>query len=130
MNLVETAGSLHPDVMEKWVSSTLKDAHNLNIPKVIIKGGTEPLERYHIDRKTLNEFGFRRENTDRLYRALFVYSLGFHQFVHNITKDLPDSFNVMTAIWKVFLILLEYCNKVDYDLMLNKVSSRHKDELK
>ena len=130
MNLVETSGSLHPDVMEKWVSSTLKDAHNLNIPKMVLKSGAEPLERYHIDRRTLNELGFKRESVDRLYKALFVYSLGFHQFVYSLTKDLPNSFSVMTSIWKVFLILLEYCNKVDYEIMLNKINSRYKDELK
>lgn len=108
VNLIETVGSLHPDVMEKWVSTTLSDAYHMNIPSLILKGGSSTLDRYHIDRRTLSEAGCKREDVDRMYKALFVYSVGFHQLVHSLCKSWSNPFIVMTNVWKVYLILLEY----------------------
>jgi DNA polymerase IIIc chi subunit len=38
-------------------------------------------------------------------------------------------YTVITSIWKVFAILLEYCCRTDYRLLIQAISKEHKDEL-
>lgn len=38
-------------------------------------------------------------------------------------------YTVITSIWKVFAILLEYCCRTDYTLLIQAISKEHKDEL-
>ena len=65
--------------MEAWINETLMDAEHLDIPAVIVKPEhKKPISRYGIDRMELTNNGIPNEFVDRLYRSLFVYSLGFH----------------------------------------------------
>jgi hypothetical protein len=74
--------------MEKWVKSTLEEAQDLRIPGIIQpKGKTDILTQYGLDRETLNKNGCKRENVNRLYRAFFVYSLGFYQILRTLVTD-------------------------------------------
>jgi len=127
---IENHGEMRADVMEKWVNSVLEVAQHLNIPGVILsKRHTEILEAYGFDRKTLSLVGVNKENADRLYRAMFVYSQGFYQLIKSIVKDASNDFVLMSSIWKVYLILLEYCNKVDYRALITKLNSKHEQEI-
>lgn len=66
-------------VLETWINETLKDAEHLNLPGAITNSDQlMPIKRYNIDRKTLNSSGLSSEMVDRIYRALYVYSFGFH----------------------------------------------------
>jgi len=40
-----------------------------------------------------------------------------------------NKFMVLSAIWKVFSILLEYCCKSNYQMLISKLSKEHKEEL-
>lgn len=52
-----------------------------------------PMVKYGIDKDTLNNSGMSSESINHLYRALFVYSIGFYNLVKELiekTKDLTE----------------------------------------
>ena len=68
--------------MESWINDTLSDAEHLDIPGVIISAEHRmPINRYGIDRGALMAMGIPTEYIDRLYRSLFVYSVGFIELI-------------------------------------------------
>lgn len=73
---------MSPKVLETWVNETLEDAEHMAIPGVILNPANRaPTTRYGIDRKTLLEEGIPTEVVDRIYKALFVYSVGFYELL-------------------------------------------------
>lgn len=36
---------------------------------------------------------------------------------------------MITSIWKVFAILLEYCCRTDYHMLIQEISREHKEQL-
>lgn len=38
-------------------------------------------------------------------------------------------YTIITSIWKVFAILLEYCCRTDYRLLIQAIAKEHKDEM-
>jgi hypothetical protein len=68
--------------MEHWLNETLEDAEHLDIPSVILKPEhKKPLQRYGIDRQELFNSGIPNDFIDRVYRSLFVYSVGFFEMI-------------------------------------------------
>jgi len=63
-----------------------------------------------------------RDQVNRLYRSFFVYSIGFFQLVKGVVEDCKNSFVLSSSIWKVYMIILEYCNKVDYRTLISKLN--------
>lgn len=54
----------------------------MKIPGTLVKGDCKkPVTQYKIDRLTLAAAGISSDLTDRIYRALFVYSIGFHELI-------------------------------------------------
>ena len=41
----------------------------------------------------------------------------------------PQRNSLQSAFWRVFAILLEYCCKTNYQMLLKKIQSEHKKEL-
>ena len=74
--------------------------------------------------------GLSVEEVDRLYRALFVYSVGFFEHLKKVTSNTLQNYQLLTSIWKVFAVLLEYCCKTDYRLLICEVSTKHERETK
>ena len=73
---------MNPKVLETWINETLQDAEHLDIPGVILKPEHKnPISRYGIDRLALTNAGIPNELVDRIFRALFVYSVGFYELV-------------------------------------------------
>ncbi len=71
--------------LETWINETLTDAHHLEIPGVLIKPElANPIPRYGIDRNSLVNSGISAEEVDRIYRSLFVYSVGFFEMLKKI----------------------------------------------
>jgi hypothetical protein len=69
-------------VLENWINQTLTDAEHLDIPSAILKPKNQiPLTRYGIDRLLLTSKGVDNKNVDRIYRSLFVYSVGFFELL-------------------------------------------------
>jgi hypothetical protein len=69
-------------VIETWLNETLADAEHLDIPGVILKPEHKnPISRYGIDRMSFGKNGISGDMVDRVYRALFVYSVGFYELI-------------------------------------------------
>ena len=117
-------------VLETWINETLQDAEHLDIPGVILKPEQQtPISRYGIDRHVLNNAGIKTELVNRVYRALFVYSVGFYELIKKCLEHTDKKYSMITNIWKVFAILLEYCCRTDYRMLISEISKEHKAEL-
>ncbi len=53
---------------------------------------------------------------DRIFRALFVYSMGFN----NLLKEIGGR-HIRKALWKVYVVLLEYCSDGDFETMIGEI---------
>ena len=106
-------------VLENWINNTLTDAEHLDIPGLILKPEHKnPISRYCIDRISFQLNGIPNDLVDRVYRALFVYSVGFYELIRKCLKHIDKKFTIITNIWKVFAILLEYCCRTDYCMLI------------
>ena len=73
---------MSPKVLETWVNETLQDADHMDIPGIALKAeAKQPIVRYQVDRTFLNKEGIPDETVDRIYRGLFVYSMGFYELL-------------------------------------------------
>ena len=117
-------------VLETWINETLRDAEHLDIPNVILKPEhKDPIERYQIDRLHLQDAGIPSEMVDRIYRALFVYSVGFYELIKKCLMHTEKKYTIITAIWKVFSILLEYCCRTDYRMLISEIEKDHENNM-
>jgi len=111
-------------VMETWINETLTDAEHLDIPGCILQPEHKnPITRYGIDRIEMDNCGVPRDFVDRIYRTLFVYSVGFYEMIKNLIKHSNQKYSLVTRIWKVFAVLLEYCCVTDYKMMITQISN-------
>ena len=111
---------MNPKVLETWINETLQDAEHLDIPGVILKPEHKnPISRYGIDRLELSKAGIPNDMIDRLYRALFVYSVGFYELIKKCLQHTKNKYTIIIAMWKVFSILLEYCCRTDYRMLIS-----------
>lgn len=125
-----TKSHLNSKVLETWINETLNDAGHLDIPGVILKPESKkPLTRYGIDRDQMLLGRVPTVAIDRIYRALFVYSLGFYEMVTKALVQSPSKNSFQSAIWKVFAILLEYCCKTNYQMLVGKMQAEHRQQL-
>lgn len=122
---------MNPKVLETWIDETLRDAEHLDIPGVLLKPEHKnPIQRYGIDRIELEKNGINQELADRIYRALFVYSVGFYELIKKCLVHTGKKYTIITAIWKVFSILLEYCCHTDYRMLISEISREHEEKMK
>jgi hypothetical protein len=121
---------MSPKVLETWINETLQDAEHLDIPGIILKPEHKnPITRYGIDRMIFSDYGIPTEVVDRVYRALFVYSVGFYELIKKQLAHADKKYTLITNIWKVFAILLEYCCRTEYRMLISEISKEHKAEL-
>ena len=110
--------------METWINETLADAEHLDIPGIIIKPEHKlPTSRYGIDRITLMNAGIPAETVNRVYRCLFVYSVGFYELIKKLVSHCSRKFSIITSIWRVFSVLLEYCCQADYRMLISEITN-------
>ena len=102
-----------------WINTTLKDAERLPIPGLLLKPESkQPLSRYWVDKYSLSKEGLDLKTIERLYKALYVYSIGFNDLMKVITSKAKNHFKTAGEIWRVFCILLEFSWKSDHDMVL------------
>ena len=81
----------------------------MDIPGVLLKPEHKnPMSRYGIDKLSLTNAGIPNEMVDRIFRGLFVYSTGFYEVMNKALDHTRGKYRVITNLWKVFGILLEY----------------------
>ena len=121
---------MNPKIIETWINETLGDAEHLDIPGVLLKPAHKnPISRYGVDKLSLTNAGIPTEVVDRIYRALFVYSVGFYELMKKALSHTSGKYRVITSIWKVYAVLLEYCSASDYKMLINELSLQHMDEM-
>jgi hypothetical protein len=80
-------------VMETWINDTLAEAEHLDIAGCVLKPEhKQPISRYGIDRLAFQDAGVPIELIDRAYRALYVYSVGFHELIAKLLKHSGHKF--------------------------------------
>jgi len=73
----------------------------------------------------LSKAGLSKGVLERLYKGLFVYSIGFNEMLKNTLRKCKDKFTVNCNIWKVYSILLEFCCKTDYSTLISQVTQKY-----
>jgi hypothetical protein len=117
--------------MEIWLNETLQDAEHLDIPGCILKPEHKnPISRYGIDRNELSNNGIPNDFINRIYRCLFVHSVGFYEMLEKMLMHSKMKYSLCTRVWKVFAVLLEYCCVTDYKMMISKINKSHDEEVK
>ena len=113
--------------VEQWLNDVLSDAEELDMPGVLKRPEHKnPLSRYEIDKHTLTAGAVHEDMVDRIYRALFVHSVGFFGMIKEATKNVKEGKAAIQAnIWRVFQVLLEYACKTDYKLVTQKIEESH-----
>lgn len=65
------------------------------------------------------------KDIERIYRSLFVYSIGFYETIMNSVEHAKNKYTILASLWKVFQILLEYCCKSNYQMLIAKITQEH-----
>lgn len=113
---------MNPQIIETWLTQTLQNAENLEIPGVILnRDHLNPLTRYGVGRNNLADVGLNNEEIDTIYRELFVYSVGFYSMITEVTTKVNAEYKAVAGLWKVFAILLENCCHIDYQLVVSSI---------
>ncbi|EAR96589.2 hypothetical protein TTHERM_00490570 (macronuclear) [Tetrahymena thermophila SB210] len=120
-------------VVEMWINDTICEAESevqpnqtkLNSPQKKQNDQKEILKNFGLDRKSLQNKGVSKENIDRIYRSLFVYSFGFYEMIQDIFAHIQDSAQTIASVWKIYGILLEYCSRTDF---VNTVTQLEKEK--
>jgi hypothetical protein len=66
------------------------------------QNSNKPLVRYGIDKYTLEEQGLSKELIHRLYKGLYVYSLGFNSIIKQVILHSKNNYKIAVTIWKAF----------------------------
>jgi len=74
--------------MEVWLNETLQTASIAQVNETLgdktelVKiEQKKPLNRFSVDRMSLMQAGINSDQIDRIYRSLFVYSVGFYEML-------------------------------------------------
>lgn len=104
MEDVEGSGSMmiNPKVMEVWLNDILEEAQQIDIKSWYLKPGKQkPISQFGIDRQSLGKYGLNTELINRVYRGLFVYSVGFFELLRKWTLHSKSKNSLVATIWRV-----------------------------
>ena len=75
--------------------------------------------------------GIGTKTVDRIYQALYVHSVGMFHLLKEVTGRLKEGKEaVLSDIWRVFQILLEYSCRTEYQMITQKLIDDHEVETK
>ena len=130
MQEIKNSAHLNSRILETWLNNTLADACDLDLPEKLVKSEAKaPLVRFGIDRSSLLNAGLQSADVDRIYRSLFVYSIGFFQLIRSILEHTRRKYTIVTGLWKVYAMLLEYCCQFDYEMIITTLNIEKREEL-
>lgn len=117
---------VNPKKIEKWIGGALRESLNKGyIMKEAIEPNKSILKTFGIDRETLRNNELEPENINRLYRALYVYSLGFYELIKEPLARCKEKKNISIAVWKVYSILLQYVCKTEYQTVVAQLTKAY-----
>ncbi|KRW99845.1 hypothetical protein PPERSA_10964 [Pseudocohnilembus persalinus] len=108
--------NINSGMMEKWINDTIMESE-LYVPDKKEKFEA-PLKNYKLDLISLSGKDVNKESIQRMYRCLFVYSLGFYEMLNQIFDHANDKNMLIASVWKIFGILLESCSKEEYKMVV------------
>ena len=127
---IRRSHKLNPRILETWLNNTVADAEEFELPSSVLKHeNKQPLARFGIDRSSLLSAGLPSIEVDRLYQSLFVHSIGFYQLILKVLDHTEKKYTIVTGIWKVFAILLEYCCQLDYQMIITTLNLEKREEI-
>jgi hypothetical protein len=73
--------------------------------------------------------GLDPSQVDRIYKSLFVYSVGFFDLLKKELKHLePEArLHCEMHLWRVFSVLIEHTCRTDYQLLIARVQDQHRE---
>lgn len=121
---------LNPRILEAWINNTVSDAEQIELPEELVSADTrQPLNRFGVDRQSLISAGVPSHEVDRVFRALFVYSIGFYQLINQAMEHCTNKNMLIAGIWKVYSMLLEYCCNKDYRMVVKTLMQECEQEV-
>jgi chromosome segregation ATPase len=86
------------------------------------------LDRLGLSRKGLMQVGLSHDTIERVYRALYVYSQGFHEMLDEVRKSCTKSQgpSVVSKLWETFNALLEQCEDDGYSTAMASMEKGYK----
>ena len=110
---------------EEWLNESLKMlSENETISALVpMKPSQLPLQVLNVDRLTLEKFGMRTESIDRIYKSLYVNSVGFFDTLRwsTATVEANKKHTVMGRFWKTYQYLMQYCCPTDFKMVSEKL---------
>lgn len=125
--------------IESWINTVLGQSDYVLQKEQFNPERAVPLGRFNCSKKNLIELGLRSDQIERIYRSLFVHSMGFIETLRDVASYLDDDPDpekrgkrdyLQINIWKVYQLLLEYCCATDYKMLLTKAQLDHDDQLR
>ena len=106
------------DHLPRWLDKVLLSSMSSDEKEVAHTAGLTPAAYFGVDRENLGKLQIDKKSQDRIYRALFVYSSGIHEVIRENTLAEVKHMAVY-KLWNVFLRVLENCDPVHTQLILN-----------
>jgi hypothetical protein len=86
----------------------------------------------------MSVMGLQPAIVDRVYRSLFVYSVGFHNIIaeihdhaHTSSEEAQEAVEKLTSsLWLLFMHLLEHTDEAHHSLMLSRIQKLYHGKLK
>ena len=92
------------------------------VSELIHRTGKDPLTLFEIDRMTITSHGISDDNINRVYRTLYVLTLGFYDTLHTVFGGAGEAkHTLMSRVWKVYETLLQYCCLTDFKTIAAKM---------
>ena len=73
--------------------------------------------------------GLEAEKVDCIHRGLFAHSFGFSQMLQTYVQNGENPNMIKNNLWRVVTILLEYCAKTNYQMLIRSLHLQHEKEL-
>lgn len=106
--------------LEKWIENALKSSRSFD-PNQRLSG----MEYLGVDRVSLTNYGLSKQDQDRVYRAIFVYSKG----IHDITRSFKSVGNLTQKLWTAFLFAFENLEPKSAEILAQEVKREHLDRI-
>jgi chromosome segregation ATPase len=89
---------------------------------------TPDLAKIGMDRASLLRVGLTKKQIDRLFRALYVYSVGFHGIIREVSCHAPQMLNVSSKIWRTYVYLLQECSegKENFQMAVSQMNEENR----
>ena len=126
--------------LENWLNEVLSTSTYITKSNSMVSPEfSQPIHRLYLGKQQLIEQGLCVQDIDRLYRALFVHSMGFIQLIKEtgaLLKDHQDKDKrgkadfIKANVWRLFHILLEFACRSDYELLIKTEEEKYMSRIK